>query len=73
MSSVTSELICDSVDAAVSLVDFHNETYNQILKSTYQFSTNVKNQTNSKNNWIKIWLYQIKFVPLHHNSKQLQI
>ena len=69
---LTSEFICADV-LPILLLDFHNETYNQILKSTYQFSTNVKNQTKSKNNCRNIWIYQIKFVSLHRNSKQLQI
>ena len=44
-----------------------------MLKPIYQFSTNVKKQAKSKNNRLKIWSYQIKFVPLHCNSKQLII
>ena len=44
-----------------------------MLKPTYQFLSDVKNKIKSKNNRIKIWLYQIKFVPLHCNSKQLII
>ena len=57
----------------ILLDNFYNEIYSPMQKPIYQFLSNVKNQTKPKNNRLKIWSYQIKSVPLHRNSKQLQI